>query len=52
MVAASEEETVEILKGIRDKFEAHHKVKITDEAIDAATLGQIYRRQIPARQGN
>jgi len=32
----SEEETVEILKGIRDKFEAHHKVKITDEAIDAA----------------
>lgn len=32
----SREETVEILKGIRDKYEAHHKVKITDEAIDAA----------------
>lgn len=32
----SEEDTVEILKGIRDKYEAHHKVKITDEAINAA----------------
>ena len=30
------EETIEILKGIRDKYEAHHGVKITDEAIDAA----------------
>ena len=29
-------ETIEILKGIRDKYEAHHKVKITDEAIKAA----------------
>lgn len=32
----SEEEAVEILKGLRDKYEAHHKVKITDEAITAA----------------
>ncbi len=32
----SEEDAVEILKGIRDKYEAHHKVKITDEAIEAA----------------
>lgn len=32
----SEEETVEILKGLRDRYEAHHKVKITDEAISAA----------------
>ena len=30
------EETTEILKGIRDKYEAHHNVKITDEAIKAA----------------
>ena len=30
------EETIEILKGIRDKYEAHHSVKITDEAIEAA----------------
>ena len=32
----SSEDTVKILKGIRDKYEAHHNVKITDEAIDAA----------------
>ena len=32
----SEEEAVEILKGLRDKYEAHHKVKITDDAINAA----------------
>ena len=30
------EETIEILKGIRDKYEAHHGVSITDEAIAAA----------------
>ena len=30
------DETVEILKGLRSKYEAHHKVKITDEAIDSA----------------
>ncbi|MGN1122865.1 MAG: ATP-dependent Clp protease ATP-binding subunit, partial [Eubacterium sp.] len=32
----TEEETIAILKGLRDKYEAHHKVKITDEAIDNA----------------
>ena len=32
----TKEEAVEILKGIRDKYEAHHKVKISDEAICAA----------------
>ena len=32
----SEEEAVEILKGLRDKYEAHHKVKITDDALIAA----------------
>jgi ATP-dependent Clp protease ATP-binding subunit ClpC len=30
-------ETIEIIKGLRDKYEAHHGVKITDEAIDQAT---------------
>ena len=30
------EETVEILKGIRDKYEAHHSVTITDDALTAA----------------
>ena len=32
----TEEEAIEILQGIRDKYEAHHKVKITDDAIYAA----------------
>ncbi|MGN0452516.1 MAG: ATP-dependent Clp protease ATP-binding subunit [Ruminococcus sp.] len=32
----SEEEAVEILKGLRDRYEAHHKVAITDEAIESA----------------
>ncbi|MCR4925359.1 MAG: ATP-dependent Clp protease ATP-binding subunit, partial [Clostridiales bacterium] len=32
----TEEEAIEILKGLRDKYEAHHKVKITDDAIVAA----------------
>ena len=30
------EETVEILKGIRDRYEAHHSVTITDDALKAA----------------
>lgn len=30
------DDTIKILKGIRDKYEAHHNVQITDEAIDAA----------------
>ncbi|MEG2001697.1 MAG: ATP-dependent Clp protease ATP-binding subunit, partial [Clostridia bacterium] len=32
----SVKDTIEILKGLRDKYEAHHKVTITDEAIEAA----------------
>ncbi len=32
----SNEQTVEILKGLRDKYEAHHRVRITDEAVRAA----------------
>lgn len=30
------EDTIKILKGLRDRYEAHHRVKITDEAIKAA----------------
>jgi len=30
------EESIEIIKGLRDRYEAHHRVKITDEAIVAA----------------
>jgi ATP-dependent Clp protease ATP-binding subunit ClpC len=32
----TKEEAVDILKGIRDKYEAHHRVKITDGALEAA----------------
>jgi ATP-dependent Clp protease ATP-binding subunit ClpC len=39
----SKEEAVLILKGLRDKYEAHHRVKITDHAIEAAvTLSDRY----------
>ena len=40
-------ETEEILKGIRDKYEAHHNVKITDEAIKSAV--ELYTRYINDR---
>ena len=37
------EDTVAILKGLRDKYEAHHKLTITDEALEAAvTLSRRY----------
>src|SRR6186713_481013 len=36
-------DTVEILKGLRDRYEAHHRVTITDEALEAAaTLADRY----------
>ncbi|PKQ15911.1 MAG: NDP-hexose 4-ketoreductase [Actinobacteria bacterium HGW-Actinobacteria-7] len=39
----SVEETVQILRGLRDRYEAHHRVIITDAAIDAAaTLSDRY----------
>ena len=37
----SEKDTIKILQGIRDKYEAHHGVKITDEAIEAAVKMSI-----------
>ena len=37
----TEEETIKIIKGIRDKYEAHHNVKITDEAINTAVTLSI-----------
>jgi ATP-dependent Clp protease ATP-binding subunit ClpC len=37
------DETIEILKGLRDRYEVHHKVQITDEALEtAAKLGDRY----------
>ena len=39
----TQEEAFEILKGLRDRYEAHHKVRITDEALHAAvTLSDRY----------
>ena len=39
----TEKETIEIIKGISDKYEAHHNVKITDEAVNSAvTLSVRY----------
>src|SRR5437867_8488446 len=32
----TKEETAEILRGLRDRYEAHHRVQIKDEALDAA----------------
>jgi ATP-dependent Clp protease ATP-binding subunit ClpC len=32
------DETIQILEGLRDKYESHHRVKITDEAIRAAAV--------------
>ena len=43
----SAEDTVAILKGLRDKYEAHHKLTITDEALDAAV--SLSRRYINDR---
>ena len=43
----SKEEAVAILKGLRDRYEAHHKVRITDEAIEAAV--QLSDRYITDR---
>ena len=43
----SREETVQILKGLRDKYEAHHKLKISDAAIEAAV--NLSARYIPDR---
>ncbi len=43
----TEEEAVQILKGIRDKYEAHHQVKITDEALEAAV--KLSKRYITDR---
>ncbi len=43
----SPEDTVKILKGLKPKYEEHHKLKITDEALEAAV--QLSRRYIGDR---
>ena len=44
------EQTIEILKGIRERYEEHHKVRITDAAVDAAadlSVRYITDRHLP-----
>ena len=46
----SREEAVAILRGLRDRYEAHHRLRITDEAIDAAvklSMRYINDRYLP-----
>ena len=48
------EDTISILRGIKEKYELHHGVRITDGAlVAAATLVQpLHHRPVPARQGD
>ncbi len=45
------DDTIEILMGLRDKYEAHHGVKITDEAVDAGGEARrpLHERPLPSR---
>ena len=43
----TKEEALEILRGLRDNYEAHHRVRITDEALDAAV--ELSNRYITGR---
>src|SRR5438477_4380596 len=43
----SKEETIEILQGLRDKYEAHHRVQYTNEALEAAV--ELSSRYITGR---
>src|SRR3546814_11753886 len=44
----SPEETVQILKGLRDRYEQHHKIEIPNEALEAAS--ELAARTITDRQ--
>ncbi|MES1213551.1 MAG: ATP-dependent Clp protease ATP-binding subunit [Singulisphaera sp.] len=44
---STKSETVEILKGLRDRYESHHRVQITDDALSAAV--ELSSRYITAR---
>ena len=46
--------TIEILKGLRDRYEAHHRVSITDSALvgGGAARRPLHQRPLPARQGD
>ncbi|HEX3998256.1 MAG TPA: ATP-dependent Clp protease ATP-binding subunit [Pirellulales bacterium] len=44
---STKSETIEILKGLRDRYETHHRVQITDDALEAAV--ELSSRYITAR---
>ncbi len=44
---STKKETVEILKGLRDRYETHHRVQITDDALDSAV--ELSSRYITGR---
>ena len=48
------EETHEILRGLRDRYESYHNVTYTDEALRAAVgaLGEVHQRPPSSRQGH
>ena len=48
------EETIEILKGITERYEEHHKLTITDEALEGRRRAcrALRLRPLPARQGD
>ena len=52
--APTVEEAILILKGLRPKYEAHHKAKLTDEALEAGgqTFRPLHHRPFPAGQGD
>ena len=43
----NKEDSIEILKGLRDRYEAHHRVRITDAAVESAV--ELSERYITAR---
>ena len=50
----SVDDTVQILRGLRDRYEAHHRVRITDEALRrrGGALRPLHPGPAPARQGD
>jgi len=48
MVGEPTVETIEILHGLRDRYEQHHKVKISDAALEAAKLSPLHLRSVLA----
>ena len=51
---STKSEAVEILKGLRDRYEQHHHVQITDDAVGGGrgTVEPLHHRPLPARQGH